>query len=47
MFYRLPVLSEKVFDVQEEGEHFISIAMYYTCMHAHTHRIYPRSAMGK
>jgi hypothetical protein len=28
MFYGLPVLSEKLFDVQMEGEHFMNIAMY-------------------
>ena len=28
MSYSLPVLSEKLFDVQEESEHFVSIAMY-------------------
>ena len=49
MFYRLPVLSEKLFDVQEESEHFVSIAMYnkHITLDIHTHTVYPRSAMGQ
>jgi hypothetical protein len=55
MFYRLPVLSERLFDVQMEGEHFMSIAMYnkhvtlhtHKHTHTHTHTVYPRSAMEK
>jgi len=41
MFYRLAVLSEKLFDVQKEGEHFMSTAMYnkHVTLDTHTHSL--------